>query len=180
MSTLPEVPLPVLPTRVRRMSYRLAMLGAAMLSGCVAYTPGELASGSSVDALRQRMGEPTARHALPDGSTRLEYARGPAGLHTYMVDLDAAGRVQRLTQALDGPSFARVQPGWSLAQVRREFGTPTQDHSYTRLGQRVWSYRWDSWDCTWFQVTFSLPEEVVSTTGSGPDPRCEVDNDRTD
>ena len=180
MSAPPEALPPALPSHVRRMPCRLAMLGAAVLAGCVAYAPGELAPGSSVDALRQRMGEPTARHVLPDGASRLEYARGPAGLHTFMVDVDAAGRVQRWAQVLDGPSFDRVQTGWSLAQGRREFGTPTQDHTYARLGQRVWSYRWHSWDCTWFQVTFSLPEEVVSSTGSGPDPRCEVDNDRTD
>ncbi len=180
MSALPDVLPPAVPARARRMSCPLALLGAAVLAGCVAYAPSELAPGSPVEALRQRMGEPTARHALPDGTTRLEYARGPAGQHTFMVDVDAAGRVQRWTQVLDGPSFARIQPGWSLAQVRREFGTPTQDHTYARLAQRVWSYRWNSWDCTWFQVTFSLPEEVVSRTGSGPDPRCEVDNDRTD
>lgn len=161
-----------------QVALRLGLL--AGLTGCVAYAPGERAAGTSVDDLRQRMGEPTARHELADGTTRLEYARGPAGLHTYMVDLDAAGRVQRWAQVLAGPSFARIQTGWSLAQVKREFGRPTQDHSYARLGQRVWSYRWNSWDCTWFQVTFSVDHDMVISTGSGPDPRCEVNDDRAD
>jgi hypothetical protein len=152
----------------------------ALLVGCAAYTPGELASGTPVDALRQRMGEPTARHALPSGGTRLEYARGPAGLHTYMIDLDGSDRVLRWVQVLDAASFARLQPGWSREQVRRELGTPTQEQVFNRLDQRVWSYRWNSWDCTWFQVTFSLANDLVHSTGSGPDPRCEVNDDRPD
>lgn len=156
------------------------LAGALSLAGCVSYTPGDLPAGTPVERVRQRMGEPTTRHVLPDGTTRLEYARGPAGLHTYMIDLDGAGRVLRWAQVLEGAQFARIQPGWSMAQVRREFGTPTQDHTYPRLAQRVWSYRWNSWDCSWFQVTFDLPDERVAGTGSAADPRCEVDSERSD
>lgn len=148
------------------------------LAGCVAYAPGALPAGSTAEALHQRMGEPTARHALPDGGIRLEYARGPAGLHTYMIDLDAAGRVLGWRQVLDEAGFAAVRPGLSREEVRRLLGTPTQEQVFERLDQRVWSYRWASWDCTWFQVTFGLASDRVRETGSGPDPRCDVPDDQ--
>ena len=46
------------------------------------------------------------------------------------------------------------------------------------LGQvRVWSYRFDSWDCSWFQVTVALRDARVTETGLGPDPRCNARDD---
>jgi hypothetical protein len=47
---------------------------------------------------------------MPDGTQRLEFARGPFGRHTYMVDLDAQGRVANVEQVLDARHFARVTP----------------------------------------------------------------------
>ena len=58
-----------------------AALGA--LAGCASYSPQGLQTGQGEAQVSQQMGEPTGRYALPDGATRLEYARGPMGRHTY-------------------------------------------------------------------------------------------------
>jgi hypothetical protein len=162
---------------IARIAGLVAMLA---LGGCVGYAPTGLMPGASEDAVLARMGPPTARHTLPDGHSRVEYARGPAGLHTYMVDFDAAGRMQSWAQVLSESSFARVQPGWTAGQVLTELGRPTQEQVFA-LGQtRVWSYRFDSWDCSWFQVTVALRDARVTGTGMGPDPRCSAPDDHRD
>ncbi|MBQ1766741.1 MAG: hypothetical protein IIZ92_28100, partial [Aquincola sp.] len=54
---------------------------ALLLAGCASYGTGDLQTGLTVDEVAARMGPPTGRYTLPDGSTRLEYARGPLGKH---------------------------------------------------------------------------------------------------
>lgn len=162
---------PLLPSR----GAALAAVLTLGLAACASYGPGALSPGLDADAIMRRMGTPTDRHALPDGGTRLEYARGPAGLHTYMLDLGPDGRLRGWFQVLTPAHFARVEPGWTRERVRQTLGRPTQEQRFARLGQRVWSYRFDSVDCTWLQVTFRLDTDRVETVGLGPDPRCEVD-----
>jgi hypothetical protein len=162
---------------IGRMAAVAASAALLALSGCVGYSPNGLTPGVGETAVRAQMGEPTDRHALPEGRTRLEFARGPAGRHTYMLDFDAAGRLQAWSQVLTEANFARVQPGWTAEQLRSELGRPTQEQVFP-LGQvRVWSYRFDSWDCSWFQVTVALRDARVTETGLGPDPRCNARDD---
>ncbi|HQY08234.1 MAG TPA: hypothetical protein PK797_05950, partial [Burkholderiaceae bacterium] len=111
---------------------------------------------------------------------RLEYARGPAGLQTFMVDLDAQGRMTGWSQVLNDAAFARIQPGWSREQLQREFGLPAQEQVFDRLGQRVWSYRYDSWDCNWLQVSLDLRSDAVVDVSRGPDPRCQANDNHWD
>jgi hypothetical protein len=145
------------------------------LAACASYGPDALSPGLGVDEITRQMGPPTDRHALPGDGVRLEYARGPAGLHTYMLDLGPEGRLRGWTQVLTPENFARIEPGWARRRVLRELGRPTQERRFERLDQRVWSYRFDSIDCTWLQVTFSLRTDRVTSAGAGPDPRCEAD-----
>lgn len=162
------------------LGWNAALAALAVLSGCAGYSPSGLTPGATEAAVRAQMGGPTGRHALPEGRSRLEYARGPAGRHTYMLDFDAAGRLQSWTQVLTEPNFARVQPGWTAEQLLTELGRPTQEQVYP-LGQvRVWSYRFDSWDCSWFQVTVALSDARVTQTGLGPDPRCNAHDNHRD
>lgn len=160
----------------RAVASSVALVLTLELAACASYGPGSLSPGLGADEIAGRMGAPTDRHALPDGGVRLEYARGPAGLHTYMLDLGPDGRLRGWTQVLTPASFARIAPGWPRERVRHELGRPTQEQRFERLGQRVWSYRFDSVDCTWLQVTFLLDTDRVETVGLGPDPRCEVDD----
>ncbi|HEX3139895.1 MAG TPA: hypothetical protein VHQ87_07560, partial [Rhizobacter sp.] len=71
---------------------------ACLVAACTTYGPQSLPKGSSMDAARAAMGPPTGEMALPDGGRRLEFARGPLGKHTYMLDYDAQGRLQNWEQ----------------------------------------------------------------------------------
>ena len=107
---------------LRRATGWLGLVALVILTGCAGYSPASLQPGQTAEQVRAVMGLPTGEHALPDGGRRLEYARGPAGLQTFMVDLDAQGRMTGWSQVLNDAAFARIQPGWSREQLQREFG----------------------------------------------------------
>ena len=145
-------------------------ISVALLSACAGYGPGDLRVGASEADFRARMGEPTGREALADGGSKLEYARGPMGKHTYMVDVDAAGRVRGWEQVLTEARFEALPIATPQADVRRQLGRPSQ----TRVGWRgvgeVWSYRYESLFCRWFQVW--LVEGRVREAAFAEDPMC--------
>jgi predicted small lipoprotein YifL len=99
--------------------FRLFLLVAtvASLIGCASYGPGSLKPGATVAETTSSMGPPTARYAMPGGTERLEYERGPAGLHTFMLDFDAAGRLTKAEQVLTEARFNAVPWGISREQV---------------------------------------------------------------
>ena len=147
------------------------VLVAIALSACAGYSPGDLRSGQSEADVRARMGEPTGRYALPDGGSKLEYARGPMGKHTYMVDVDAGGRVRGWEQVLTEARFDAVKIAEPRVEVRNDLGRPSE----TRVGWRgvgeVWSYRYESLFCRWFQVW--LVDGRVREAAYASDPMCE-------
>jgi hypothetical protein len=165
-----------LPTRVsnghRPMSRALGAAGVMLvLAGCAGYSPGNIQMGASEAEVRSRMGEPTGRAALPGGGTRIEYARGPMGKHTYMVELDASGRVRGWEQVLTEANFESIPIGAPQADVRWQLGRPSE----TRVGWRgvgeVWSYRYESLFCRWFQVW--LVDGSVREAAYAIDPMCD-------
>lgn len=147
------------------------------LSACMSYGPGRLAVGQTASQVQQELGAPTARHALQGGATRLEFARGPFGQHTFMVDIDSAGRVARWEQVLTELNFEKVQPGLSAQDLLLQLGMPSHRRSGGRQGGEVWSYRYQATFCQWFQV--DVVDGRVRTTAYGPDPACDVNDDRT-
>jgi hypothetical protein len=124
------------------------------------------------------MGEPTNEYPQPDGSRRLEFARGPYGKHTYMIDVDPQGRVVRWEQVLTEKNFEAVPVGISQSELLYRLGRPSHVMHIPRRGERVWSYRYDAVFCQWFQVSLDQAGRV-SSTGYGIDPLCDV-NDRDD
>lgn len=159
------------PTRASSAPRCWAVIGAALLAACSTYGPGKLQPGQSEADARAELGEPTLRTTLPAGGTRLDYGRGPFGKHTYRVELDPAGRVTSVSQLLNDFNFETLRPGWSTEQVLERIGPASQ----TRVGWRgvgeVWSYRYESPFCRWFQVW--LVEGRVREAGYAPDPICE-------
>ena len=143
----------------------------ALLVACAGYSPGNIPNGASEADLRARMGEPTGRYALPDGGAKIEYARGPMGKHTYMVDVDAAGRVRGWEQVLTEPRFESIAIAEPRDEVRLQLGRPSE----TRVGWRgvgeVWSYRYESYFCRWFQVW--LVDGRVREAAYAIDPECD-------
>jgi len=148
----------------------LLTLGA--LAACASYGPGDLGPGRSEAEVREKMGEPTGRYPLPDGGSKIEYARGPAGGHTYMVDVDAAGRVRGVEQVLTERNFNAVQIGTPRDDVRRRLGRPSESRVGWRGVGEVWSYRFE-WitHCRWFQVWFV--DGTVREANFATDPMCE-------
>lgn len=150
------------------------------LTACNAYSPQNIPAGSSVAQVLERLGPATAQHQpppeQPQASSRLEFARGPMGKHTYMLDFDAQGRLLAWEQVLTEARFFKVEPGWRQAQVRAWLGTSSNVRSVGWRGETVWSYRYESPFCVWFEI--SLMQSVVVGTGNGPDPQCEEKGDR--
>ena len=159
----------------RRWQAVLAALPALLLAACVTAPP---QAGIPRSALLLQWGPPTAEHALPGGVQRLEYASGPYGRTTWMLDLDAQGRLQQARQVLSEAEFQAVMslPGLRAAEVRQRLGTPGEVRPLGWRGGEVWGWRYPTNDCLWFEISFSA-EGRVQGGGYGADPRCDVPAD---
>lgn len=157
---------------------RLGALAATLLlSACAGWPPQAPQPGQTEAEVVARSGTPTGRYTLPGGATRLEYATGPYGRTTWMVDLDSAGRVTGARQVLTDTHLMQMQiriPGMPRDELLREIGRPgeVRGGGFLQRGE-VWSWRYVTNDCLWFQV--SLGDDGVARSGSfGIDPRCDV------
>jgi hypothetical protein len=154
----------------------IPIVWAALAAGCAGYGPPRAALGEPVESVVRQMGTPTARYGLDGGGTRLEFARGPYGTDTYMVDVDAQGRVTTWRQVLTETNFNAVQAGITSQALLTTLGTPTHRRGGGLQGGEVWSYRYRATFCQWFQV--SVVDGRVRDTSYGPDPLCDVNDDR--
>lgn len=153
----------------------VVLLGAlsALSAGCINMSsPAKLAPGAGADAIRQQLGEPTGRYPLTDSAQRLEYARGPYGRETWMLDVDAQGRLVKATQVLVESNFATIKAGMTRDEVLKLIGRPGNVGYVGWQKQTVWNYRYASPFCQWFQVGLSQAG-IVEDTGYGPDPICD-------
>lgn len=152
---------------------------AALLGGCAVFTPVEPRAGQDEAAVLQAMGRPTGTYPLPDGR-RLEYATGPYGRTTWMVDLDAGGRVVEARQVLTDSHLAAFQaraPGMTRDELLRTLGRPGERRGVGWQGGETWSWRYVTNDCLWFQVSIGRAG-VVQSAGFAIDPACDAPNDR--
>ncbi len=148
----------------------------AMLAGCVVKPP---SAGSTEAEVVQRWGPPTARYALAAGGQRLEYATGPYGRSTWMLDLDAAGRLVGAGQVLTDSSLQAFQakaPGMARDELLRTLGTPGNRRGGGRQGGEIWSWRYETNECFWFRVSIG-DDGRVRDGGFYPDPNCESPTD---
>jgi hypothetical protein len=153
----------------------VTVLSGALLAGCALPPP---VPGSSADSLRQAWGPPTDTHALPGGGQRLEYATGPFGRTTWMIDLDPQGRVQQARQVLQ-PAWLMAQPiGLDREALRREMGRPGEIRGVHGGGQ-TWYWRFETNDCLWLAASFS-PAGVYMGGAVLPDPACDARSDGFD
>jgi hypothetical protein len=158
------------------------LLGAALALGTLLTAcagPGGLAPGVPANELTRRLGPPSAEYTLaPEAGSpatrRLEYTGGTFGKTTHMLDLDASGRLVANTQVRSEPYFNRVQPGMTEAEVLRTIGMPSERFFIRFQSMMLWSYRYDTPICQWFQV--GLREGRVAEASFGPDPMCFNDN----
>jgi hypothetical protein len=98
------------------------------------------------------------------------------------VDVDAAGRVLQAQQVLSEATFLALQqtlagtPGMTRAQLLRWIGTAGERRGGGRQGGEVWSWRYPTNDCLWFQVSVA-DDGVVWGGAYAIDPRCDVGSD---
>lgn len=152
----------------------IATATAALLSAC-AWAPPQ--PGSRVEALQAAWGSPTARYALPEGAQQLEYATGPYGRQTWMVQVDAGGRVLQARQVLTEAELMAAQAAAPLPAdaLLRRLGTPGERRG-ARGGGQTWSWRYDTNDCLYFQ--FSVDATGIARSGAfAIDPLCDVASD---
>ena len=156
--------------------FLLSLAFGVALSACAVFEPAlELRAGQDEAQVTQRMGLPNARHAMPDGLTRLEFARGPAGRSTWMVDLDRSGRVVAFEQVLNEAVFLRIGSDMSRDELMRTIGRPVHRQAEW-LGRETWSWRYPTNDCLWFRVTLSPEGRTLGGGGYMPDPACDVND----
>ena len=155
---------------------RLRLLGAAILaalaSACMTPPP---APGQSGDEVLRSWGTPTARYELPQGAQRLEYATGPYGRSTWMVDLDATGRVSSARQVMTEPFLTGFQgrlPGMPRRELLLNLGTPGDRRGGGRQGGEIWSWLYETNECLWFRVSVG-DDLLVRDGGFYPDPACD-------
>ena len=163
-------------------TFTLALLLALAGAGCATYKPQDIRAGQSEAELQQLMGQPTGHYPGPDGQTRIEFATGPYGRVTWMVDLDASGKVINApAQVLNEAHFSWIQQNardrdskWLLYNL----GRPGEVMRLGWIGGQVWSWRYPTFDCLWFQVTVNDDGSLRDAGGYGIDPRCDAPSDR--
>jgi outer membrane protein assembly factor BamE (lipoprotein component of BamABCDE complex) len=121
------------------------------------------------DQVRKQMGRPETERTYTDGSKRLEYPRGPAGLNTYMVDINQNGTLSAITQVLTATNFGKIRPGMTEDEVRRLLGKPGEVARYPLKPETVWSWKWLEGGVTqeaFFNVHFDADGKVYTTSRS--------------
>ncbi|RCS56992.1 hypothetical protein [Parvibium lacunae] len=125
-------------------------MATLLLTACVS---APIVPGSGAEAVRSQFGQPTQRHVLPSSTgavERWEYAYGPFGLETWMIDLDRDQRVVKIEQVLQPAVFARLQQaistGFDQRQLAQMLGKPAMITQYASWTGPVWVYRFrDTW-----------------------------------
>jgi hypothetical protein len=151
-------------------------LAAALSPGCASPPP---QPGTERSNVLRDWGRPTAMYALGAGAQRLEYATGPFGRTTWMIDIDAGGRVTRARQVLNEAEFLAVQsvPGLRRDDLLLWLGTPGERKRGGWAGGEVWSWRYPTNDCLWFQSSVA-GDGLVTGSAYNIDPACDKAGDR--
>ena len=147
-----------------------ALLAASVFVGCASVSPGNLKPGAPADEIRAQMGTPVATYALPGGGKRLEF-RG-SGPRTYMVDVDASGRLVSSVQVLNETNFRNITAGMTRDQVLLTLGQPHNISFVGRQREEVWSYNFQNIECLWFQVPFGSDGRTLRGGSTALTPAC--------
>jgi hypothetical protein len=148
----------------------IALAVCVWLSACALPLPGP---GTSREEVLRAWGTPTARYPLRPGE-RLEYATGPSGRTTWMFDVDGNGRLTQARQVLNEREFEAAQAS-SLTgeQLLLRLGTPGERKGGGYAGGQVWSWRYPTNDCLWFQASVADDGRVTGSAYS-IDPACDA------
>ena len=138
------------------------LFAAVVLAGCATPSASSLKVGATSAELGATMGTQVPSYALPDGGKRLEF-RG-SGPRTYMVDVDASGKMTQAVQVLNTDNFRNVKAGMTREQLLMTLGQPSNVAPGGRQGGQVLSWNFQNTQCQWFQVSV---DAAGRTTGPG-------------
>jgi hypothetical protein len=114
-----------------------------VLSGCASYGGSSLTPGSSsLHDVLALMGQPALQWTGTGGSVQLSYPRGPSGLQSYMVFIDARGRLDRVENVMSAESLAKVAAGMDKDQILRTLGPPVPEWSANFPARRELAWEW--------------------------------------
>jgi hypothetical protein len=165
---------------MRRMIDRLVSLGRGLaivsalviFAGCAtSYAPSNTMTGLTRDEVIARLGAPDPTPADLSSAARLDFPRGPYGRHTYAVYFSPEGRVTEFQQLLNEENFSKIKPGMNVGEVVHLIGISRNTFGLARNRGYVWSYRYITPLCQWFQIEFTQ-ENTVRSTGYGLPPEC--------
>jgi hypothetical protein len=144
------------------------------LAACAALFPAPPAIGESAEAVRARLGAPTAVYPAPIGQL-WEYATGPYGQLTWMASIGPDGRLAAWEQVLTGEKFATIKVDKATKDdVLRTIGRPAERSRVAMHNYEVWSYRYKEagvWN-SMMHVHFD-EAGIVRLMQNGPDPMYE-------
>ncbi len=149
------------------------LLLAAALAACA-----PLPTPRSEQEVLQTWGAPTSRYTLQGGGQRLEYASGPYGRATWMMDLGPQGQVLRMRQVLTDTELMAVQAAMPMpaTALLQWIGRPGESRHGGRAGGRVWGWRYQTNDCLWFLVSVD-DAGAAQSAAFMTDPRCDTPSD---
>jgi outer membrane protein assembly factor BamE (lipoprotein component of BamABCDE complex) len=152
-------------------------VGAVLLAGCDQRAISELEEGVSTEAdVREKFGAPEAVWDGPDGAQIYEYNRQPAGYQNYQITIGPDGKMAALRQVLNERTFAEIQPGMPMEEVRKLLGKPMKITTYDLKKETHYDWRWrdgpNESDNQVFTAIFS-PDLRVITTMSVRDPELD-------
>lgn len=152
----------------------ISIIFVLLLVSCASYNGRGLKPGiDTMESVVKLMGQPAMQWANPDGSLQLAYPRGPMGYDTYMVHINADGKLQLIENVLEPKHFSRIQPGMSKDEVLRILGPsyPNWTVYFERRDELVWEWRFcDDWhEPSRFDVLFDNSKGTVRSTMSIPE-----------
>ena len=141
---------------------------AGLLAACDPQNISELEEGVSTEAdVRERFGVPEAVWEGEDGAQIYEYNRQPAGHTNYMITIGPDGKMTALRQVLNPRTFAQVQPGMMMEDVRRMLGKPMKITQYALKRETHYDWRYFEnpgvGESQVFTVVFDADLKVVRT-----------------
>ena len=144
------------------------LAAAVVVGGCAhPWNSMNIPPGAPRDEVIARAGPPIRELPLPGGGQRMQYTLQPLGRYAFMVDLDGAGRVVQARQVLTPLEFNRIQPGWTRADVEREFGPPAEVTRVTSFYGDVMTYRWAEGNNPMFYFVYVDPNGIVQRSHQG-------------
>lgn len=138
------------------------------LIGCTPGVESLQAGVSTAEQVRAALGSPASEWRNANGTTTLEFPRGPQGTVTYMATLRGDGVLARIDQVLSEPWFAKATAGMTQDEVRRLLGRPMQVARFPGPDGETWSWRYEERPMALkqFHVHFDTAGKLARTSRS--------------